>query len=98
MPLDKDDFDLMKDIRSVIRAGDERTHRLLCQLNERAEEGLELQREMLKAFNRVADNLEYLAGAVEGLREDLTPKLDKPSPKLSQGKIATTAVRKGSKP
>lgn len=97
MPMDQSDFELVKKIRAAIREGDEATHRLLRQLNERSEDALEVQREMLKAFNRVADNLEYLASAVEGLREDLTPKLDKPPAKLSKDKVATAAA-KGRKP
>lgn len=97
MPMDQSDFELVKKVRAAIREGDDVTHRLLRQLNERAEEQLEVQREMVKAFNRVADNLEYLADAVEGLREDLTPKLDKPAAKLSKEKI-TAVPAKGRKP
>lgn len=97
MPMDQSDFELVKKVRAAIREGDEATHRLLRQMNERAEEQLEVQREMVKAFNRVADNLEYLADAVEGLREDLTPKLDKPPAHLSKDKVAKTTL-KGRKP
>jgi len=70
MALDSSDFKLIQSLREAIRDGDEISHRLLRELNVRAEQQIAQQREMIAAFNRVAD-------AIEGLREDLTPKLDK---------------------
>lgn len=90
MALDSDDFELIKSLRKAVRDGDEISHRLLRDLNARAEAQLEQQREMVKAFNRVAD-------ALEGLREDLTPKMDKPTAGLKKPAVIT-GNKKGNKP
>lgn len=71
MALDSSDFELLKSVRRVIREGDTAVIERLERLEEQQRESLALQRDMLEAFNR-------LARAVEGLREDLTPTMDKP--------------------
>lgn len=91
MALDNSDFELIKSLRKAVREGDDISHRLLRELNARAEEQLVQQGEMIKAFNRVAD-------ALEGLREDLTPKMDKPAAGLKKSKTMTTADKKGTQP
>lgn len=88
MALDNSDFELIKSLRKAVRDGDDISHRLLRELNARAEEQLVQQREMIKAFNRVAD-------ALEGLREDLTPKMDKPAAGLKKSKTMTATANKG---
>jgi len=79
MPLDSQDFELIKTLRKAVRDGNERTARLLQRMIERQDADAATQKEMLAAFNRVADNLAALTDAVNGLREDLTPKMDKPT-------------------
>jgi hypothetical protein len=86
MALDNSDYKLIQSLREAVRNGDEITHSLLRQLNARAEEQIAQQREMITAFNRVAD-------AIEGLRDDLAPKLDKSGVGLKK----TKAVRTNSK-
>lgn len=90
MALDQSDFELIKSLRKAVRDGDEISHRLLRDLNTRMEEQLAQQREMVRAFNRVAD-------AIEGLREDLSPKLDKSGVCLKRP-AAMSAAKKGSAP
>jgi len=77
MALDASDFDLVKSLRKAVRDGDEVTHRLLRTLNQHMEESNARQRELVQAFNRMAD-------AIEGLRADLAPKLDKPAAGLKK--------------
>jgi len=90
MALDSSDFELIKSLRKAVRDGDEISHGLLRNLNARMEEQLAQQREMTKAFNRVAD-------AIEGLRADLAPKLDKSVAGLKKP-AAPGANRKGTEP
>ncbi len=90
MALDGSDFELIKSLRKALRDGDEISHRLLRDLNARAEEQIAQQREMITAFNRVAD-------AIEGLRDDLAPKLDKSGAGLKKP-AAMTANKKGATP
>ncbi|HEX2752611.1 MAG TPA: hypothetical protein VHP34_05810 [Alphaproteobacteria bacterium] len=88
MALDNSDYKLIQSLRQAVRDGDEITHSLLRQLNARAEEQLAQQREMITAFNRVAD-------AIEGLRDDLAPKLDKSGAGLKKPKALRAKNDKG---
>ena len=67
----------MKNIRQAIRDGDEVTHNLLRRIVAQEEISVQTQQEMLKAFNRLADKMEALTDAVEGLRADMSSPLDK---------------------
>ena len=75
--LDSSDYQLMKNIRQAIRDGDEATHNLLRRIVAQEEMAVQTQKEMLKAFNRLADKMEALTDAVEGLRADMLSPLDK---------------------
>lgn len=75
MPMDKQDFDLVKQLRDAVRDGDEVTARLLRRM---IEAHLEAQAQTAAAFNRIALALEHLTEEVKGLRADLAPQLDKP--------------------
>ncbi|HYD18782.1 MAG TPA: hypothetical protein VEF76_09925 [Patescibacteria group bacterium] len=81
MPMDKQDYDMVKSLRDAVRSGDDITHNLLRQLNQRQEKS---DAQMVTAFNNVATALRELGDEIKGLRRDLAPELDKP--KLSQPK------------
>jgi len=95
--LDSSDFQLMKNIRQAIREGDEATHNLLRKIAAQEEMSVQTQKEMLKAFNRLADKMEALTDAVEGLRTDMASPLDKVKKSLPMTKPAAR-TSSGSKP
>ncbi|MBI1214779.1 MAG: hypothetical protein GC185_03045 [Alphaproteobacteria bacterium] len=74
MSFDWDDSETLEELLRAVRSGDEITHKLLRMSNDN-------QKAMIEAFNKVAGNLEKLTQAVEGLRTDITPPLDKPAVK-----------------
>jgi chromosome segregation ATPase len=78
MPMDKTDYDLVRAVRDAVRDGNERTQNLLRRLNEQMEARADRERELIQAFSRAAVALEKMAGEIQGLREDLTPALEKP--------------------
>lgn len=73
--MDKQDYDLVKTLRDAVRSGDETTHNLLRQLNQRQEKS---DAEMVSAFNNIAKAIQTLSEEISGLRRDLAPQLDKP--------------------
>ncbi len=86
MPMDKEDYDLVKTLRDAVRNGDEVTHNLLRQLNQRQEKS---DAAMVSAFNNIAKAIQTLGEEISGLRGDLAPQLDKPklvSPSKRQAK------------
>jgi len=84
MPMDKQDYDLVRSLRDAVRDGDEVTARLLRRM---IEANMEAQSQTAAAFNRIALALENLTEEVKGLRADLAPQLDKP-------KLSTPAQKK----
>lgn len=92
--LDSSDYQLMKNIRQAIRDGDEATHNLLRRIVAQEEMAVQTQKEMLKAFNRLADKMEALTDAVEGLRADMLSPLDK-SKTLPVGKPVPRSLSGG---
>jgi hypothetical protein len=83
--MDWEDSENLEQLLKATRQGDETTARLLRLV-------LEKQDQTLEAFNRMAAGLDRLAQAVEGLRTDITPPLDKP------GRLPPPAVKKGNAP
>lgn len=75
MPMDKQDYDLVRTLRDSVRNGDEVTHNLLRQLNQRQEKS---DAQMVSAFNNIAKAIQTLSEEISGLRRDLAPQLDKP--------------------
>ena len=75
MALDSSDFKLISSLRDAVRQGDEVTANLLRKMIEK---NMETQTQNAQAFNRIATALESLAKEVKGLREDLSPQLEKP--------------------
>ena len=75
MPMDKTDYELVKAVRDAIRSGDEINANLLRQLNQRQEKS---DAAMVSAFNNIAKAIQTLSEEISGLRQDLSPQLDKP--------------------
>lgn len=75
MPMDKQDYDLVRTLRDAVRSGDETTHNLLRQLNQRQEKS---DAAIVSAFNNIAKAVQTLSEEISGLRRDLAPQLDKP--------------------
>lgn len=70
MPMDKSDYELVRNILRAVNAGNETLAR-----QEKTDQ------ELLKAFNRMATAMEEMTAELRALREDLTPKMDKPKNK-----------------
>lgn len=75
MPMDKQDYELVKTLRDAVRNGDDVTHSLLRQLNQRQEKS---DAAMVSAFNNIAKAVQSLSEEISGLRADLAPQIDKP--------------------
>jgi hypothetical protein len=75
MPMDKQDYEMVRAVRDAIRNGDEINANLLRQLNQRQEKS---DAQMVSAFNSIAKAIETLSDEIKGLRRDLAPQLDKP--------------------
>jgi hypothetical protein len=75
MPMDKQDYEMVRAVRDAVRSGDEVTANLLRQLNQRQEKS---DAQMVSAFNSIAKAIETLSDEIKGLRRDLAPQLDKP--------------------
>jgi len=75
MGMDSSDYRLVQDIKSA----SEDTLREIRELRRLQERTLSNDARLAEAFERVAAALEGLTQEVRGLREDLTPKMDKPA-------------------
>jgi len=84
MPMDKIDIKVVRDILAAVRSGDEVTQKLLRRIGDQLEKDAENDREIARAFNRTAAALENMAAEIRGLREDLTPALQKPKKLAAQ--------------
>lgn len=85
MALDSQDFELLKTLRAATReAGDKTAQRLDVVIDAQkrlltaSEKALGNDDKLVAAFNRMATAIEGLAKEVRGLREDLSPPVDKP--------------------
>ncbi len=74
MPLDSQDFELLKSIRKALRDGDEITTNMLRQMVDANNKN---SAATAAAFNRVAAAMENLTEEIRGLRRDLAPDLEK---------------------
>ncbi|MBI1214781.1 MAG: hypothetical protein GC185_03055 [Alphaproteobacteria bacterium] len=91
MALDSQDFELLKTIRKAIREGDALTHDFMKRAAQREAQSLQVQQQMLEAFNRLAVQMETLTAEVREMRRELTPPLEKPK----RGPIKPPATGKG---
>ncbi|MBI1214782.1 MAG: hypothetical protein GC185_03060 [Alphaproteobacteria bacterium] len=80
--MDMSDYRLVQSIREV----NEDMLKELKALRAQQDRSLQNDLRMAEAFNRVAQALEGLTREVRGLRDDLTPPLDKPKKKLGAAK------------
>jgi len=94
MPMDSTDLKVVREILAAVRNGDEVTQNLLRRLNDQLEQGAKHDRETAQAFNRVAAALEKMTDEIRGLREDLTPRIDKPK-KLPAQKTVSSSPKGG---
>lgn len=85
MALDSQDFELLKTLRAATREAGEKTAQRLDavvdaqrKLLAASEKALGNDDKLVAAFNRMAMAMESLAKEVRGLREDLSPPVDKP--------------------
>jgi hypothetical protein len=85
MALDSQDFELLKTLRAATReAGEKVAQRLDTVVDAQkkllaaSEKALSNDDKLVAAFNRMATAIEGLTKEVRGLREDLSPPLDKP--------------------
>lgn len=81
MGLDSNDYSLVSDIRKELRKSHALNEKILEELERSrrvAETAQEQQRQMLAVFNRVATGIDKLNSEIQGLRADITPKMDKP--------------------
>lgn len=60
-----------------VRNGIKQSADELKRLNEKQDKALENDRAMIEAFNNLSRQIENLAREVRGLREDLSPSLEK---------------------
>ncbi len=74
MPLDSQDFELLKSIRKALRDGDEITANMMRQMMEANNKS---SAQTAAAFNRVAAAMETLTEEIRGLRRDIAPDLEK---------------------
>jgi hypothetical protein len=78
MPMDKQDYDLVKELRELLRENGNASSRKLDLLLRTSEASLKNDERLIEAFNRVAVALEHVAGEVRELHEELSPSIDKP--------------------
>lgn len=85
MAFDATDFKLMKSVRDNVREAGETTARKLDEvvasqreILKASQKSLSNDERLLDAFNRMARAVESLAEEVRGLREDLSPPVEKP--------------------
>lgn len=95
--LDYEDSETLTNILRAVRSGDDVTARLLRRVVEEQEKSNETQLKLLDAFNRMAENMAALAQAVEGLRDDMNPQMDKPA-KLARPAGQKQHAPKGGRP
>ncbi|MDP2205083.1 MAG: hypothetical protein Q8K65_02130 [Alphaproteobacteria bacterium] len=94
MPMDSTDLKVVREILAAVRNGDDVTQKLLRRLSDQLEKSADNDREIARAFNRTAEALERMTAEIRGLREDLTPSLEKPK-KLAAQKTLRPAANGG---
>ncbi|MDI1228680.1 MAG: hypothetical protein PSY14_13450 [bacterium] len=87
MPMDKQDYEMVRAVRDAVRSGDEVNAKLLRQLVQQQEKS---DAAMVAAFNSIAKAVQTLSAEISGLRADLAPQLDKP-------KLVAPAAKKQAK-